>query len=46
MALGVCFSIRVGFDGLCRWVECDNVALGDLLPLGWDFMDCASAALF
>ena len=26
MALGVFFFIREGFDGLCRWVEWDEVA--------------------
>ena len=40
MALGVFFSIRVKFDGLCRWVEWDKVALGVFFPSGWDLMDC------
>ena len=34
------FPIRVGFDGLCRWVEWDKVALGVFFPSGWDLMDC------
>ena len=40
VALGVFFSIRVRFDGLCRWVEWDKVALGVFFPSGWDLMDC------
>ena len=37
---GVFFPIRVGFDGLCRWVEWDKEALGGFFPSGWDLMDC------
>ena len=40
VALGVFFLIRVGFDGLCRWVEGDKAALGVFFPSGWDLMDC------
>ena len=40
----VFFPIRVGFDGLCRWVEWDKVALGGFFPSGWDLMDCEPAA--
>ena len=28
------FPIRVGFDGLCRWVEWDKVALGVFFSSG------------
>ena len=34
------FFIRVGFDGLFRWVEWHNEALGVFFPSGWDLMDC------
>ena len=30
----------MGFDGLCRWVEWDKVALGVFFPSGWDLIDC------
>ena len=35
----VFFFIRVGFDGLCRWVEWDKETLGVFLPSGWELMD-------
>ena len=34
------FPIRVGFDGLRRWVKWDKGALGAFFLSGWDLMDC------
>ena len=34
------FPIRVGFDGLCRWVEWDKVALGVFFPSEGNLMEC------
>ena len=35
------FPIRVEFDGLCRWVEWDKVALDVLFPIKVGFEDYA-----
>ena len=35
----------MGFEGLCRWVEWDKVALGVFFPSGWDLMDCVLCAV-
>ena len=32
----------MGFDGLCKWVKWEKVALGVFLPSGWDLMDGVS----
>ena len=32
------------FDGLCRWVEWDKVALGVFFPSGWYLMDCVGGS--
>ena len=35
------FPIRVGFNGLCRWVECDKIVLGLFSHQGgFQMMDC------
>ena len=40
------FPIRLGFGGLCKWLERDKVSLGAYFPSGWDLVVCEAFVAF
>ena len=39
------YPIRVGFGGLCRWLEWEKVPLGAYFPSVWDLVVCVGGLI-